>query len=77
MVRLKEVCFLGKEHQGQNFNSSMVRLKACTVQQLTEGFVQFQFLYGAIKSVARFAIIGNLHEFQFLYGAIKRSLWYN
>ena len=51
MVRLKENMTVGSIVSADNFNSSMVRLKATPTLTATQ-VALFQFLYGAIKSVA-------------------------
>ena len=56
-----------------NFNSSMVRLKAFIPSIETGKMILFQFLNGAIKSIEGISCCINSREFQFLNGAIKST----
>ena len=52
------------------FNSSMVRLKGRTFI-IQQGYLKFQFQYGAIEGALKFRASSTLKKFQFQYGAIE------
>ena len=56
-----------------SFNSFMVRLKGINPSWLMGVMYQFQFLYGAIKSIFLYVYRQYSNLFQFLYGAIKSN----
>ena len=72
MVRLKGSREIRKRQKVyDDFNSNMVRLKAENKEN-TEGGNEFQFQYGAIKSLTLSGRQLIFMSFQFQYGAIKR-----
>ena len=58
----------------QDFNSSMVRLRAHGINASNNRYQKFQFQYGAIKRLNKGIYFRMPYLFQFQYGAIKRSL---
>jgi len=73
MVRLKVSSNLNTYHGSRNFNSTMVRLKACCGIGVNISIAAFQFHYGSVKSVGLLLHPHKYNLFQFHYGSVKRK----